>query len=361
MYNKRTERFISKMVDLQVDAFLIMKEENVRYLSGFTGDESYLFITPKEQYILTDFRYIEQVQQECPEYKVFQWKRAADFGEESLKEWIRSFEIEKLGIEKNEMSYGAYLNFTEHLPKIELVPTHGVIEELRYVKNEHEIACIQKAANIADRAFARILDFIKPGMTEKEVTAELEYYMRQEGADGIAFDTILVSGVKTSLPHGKPSDKVIEKGDFVTLDFGALYQGYRSDMTRTIGIGSLTEKQKEIYQMVKEAQLASLQVIKAGVHGKEPDDAARKVFAKKDLNQYFGHGLGHGLGLEIHEEPFMGGYCKMTLQKNHVVTVEPGLYLPNWGGVRIEDTVVVTEEECTILTNSSKELIILEV
>lgn len=359
MFNKRIEKLVSKMEDLDVDALLITKEENVSYLSGFTGDESYLFITPKEQYMLTDFRYIEQVKQECPDLKIFQWKRIADFGETSLREWIQSFEIARLGIEKNNFSYGAYLNFTKHLPKIELVATHGAVEELRYVKNEHEIACIQKAASIADRAFTRILDFIKPGMTENEVTAELEYYLRKEGADGVAFDTILVSGVKTSLPHGKPSDKVIEKGDFVTLDFGALYQGYRSDMTRTIGIGSLTEKQKEIYQMVKEAQLAGLQAIKAGVHGKKPDEAAREVFAKKDLNEYFGHGLGHGLGLEIHEEPFMGGSCTMRLEKDYVVTVEPGLYLPNWGGVRIEDTVVVTEEGCTILTNSSKELIIL--
>ncbi len=352
----RNKRLIEGFGGKKLDALLVSNEVNVTYMSGFTGDDSILLITLANKYMLTDFRYTEQAEKECPGFEIIKCDKAKRF--EKISELLKKENIKRLGFEQH-VSYSDYEKLKAALEDAKLVPTDNIIEKLRYIKDEKEKSYIMKAQEIADSAFSNIIKFIKPGMTEKQVTAELEYLMKKGGADGPAFDTLLISGKKTSLPHGKPSDKKIDEGDFVTLDFGALYKGYRSDMTRTIAVGGVSERQAKIYGIVKKAQLNALKALKAGINGKVPDDAAREVIGAEGYNDNFGHGLGHGVGLEIHEEPYMGKNSKYKLEEGCIVTVEPGIYIPGWGGVRIEDTVLVTKEGCEIFTKSSKDLIVI--
>jgi Xaa-Pro aminopeptidase len=235
----------------------------------------------------------------------------------------------------------------------------GFIEELRRVKSEDEIALIAKAEAISDEAFSHVIKLIKPGMTELEIAMELEFQMRRAGASGVSFDTIVASGKRSSMPHGVATDKKVEIGDFITMDYGCIYQGYCSDITRTIALGQVDEKQETVYNLVRKAQEEALAAIKAGVTGKEVHMAAQNVFQDAGYGAFFGHGLGHSVGLEIHEEPRFSPKAEDVMQENMVITVEPGLYLPNWGGVRIEDLVVIKKDGYINLTHSPKELIIL--
>ncbi|SHK07181.1 Xaa-Pro aminopeptidase [Hathewaya proteolytica DSM 3090] len=353
----RLENLRKNMKKLALDAVIVYKLPNVRYFSGYTDEEAYLLITEKENYFLTDPRFTEQAGKQCPQYKVMNHREFSNLGQ-CIAELLKGQGIigGKVGFEENSVSYGLYNNIKLGLGDVELLPLCGMLDKLRYVKDEHEIACARRAAEISDKAFDQIIKFVKPGMTENEVALQLEYYMRKEGAEGVAFDTILISGAKSSLLHGKPDEKVIENGDFLLMDFGALYKGYRSDMTRTIMIGNPDEKQKEIYDMVLKAEVAAVATVKAGVTSEVPDAAARKECEK--YIEYYYQGIGHGVGLELHEEPFISHKGGWTFEKNCVITVEPGLYIPGWGGVRIEDTVIVTENGCEILTKAPKELII---
>lgn len=355
----RLKKLLEKLKIENLETLLVSNEKNVSYISGFTGDSSILLVSEKGKYLITDFRYIEQAEVECPEFEIIKYDRSLGFREQLVNKLVQNIGVQRMCFEQDEVNFTGYEYMVEHID-VELIPTKEIVEDLRYIKDAEEIECTKKAAQIADQAFSKILDFIKPGLTEKEVATELEYYMKKAGADGIAFETILLSGVKTSLPHGKPSDKKIEEGDFITLDFGALYNGYRSDMTRTIVVGKINQEQEKIYNIVKEAQEKALNSIRAGVMGSATDKIARDIIGNEGYRDNFGHGLGHGVGLVIHEEPFMGPTCTRELKENCVVTVEPGIYIPNWGGVRIEDTVVVTKDGCEILTKSSKELIILK-
>lgn len=356
----RVERLRAKMRETGIDALFITDVKNVSYVSGFTGDDSYVLILNAGNYFITDFRYIEQATAECSGFEIIRHDGVKRHLYELVKELLHSHGAKKLGFEKAHVTFASYEKLMANLTDVELVPVGEMIEELRYVKDQAEIERMRKAASIADRAFQEILHVIQPGRTEKELAAELEYYMKKFGADDIAFETILLSGVHTSLPHGKPGFKPVEEGDFITFDFGALYQGYRSDMTRTIVVGRVTPEQERIYNLVKEAQQKALDSIHAGVIGNIPDARAREVFAREGCEEYFGHGLGHGVGLLIHEEPFMGTTCTRVLEEQCVVTVEPGIYIPGWGGVRIEDTVVVTGDGCEILTLTPKDLLILK-
>lgn len=356
--HNRIENLLVEMKKSGIEGLFLMREANVRYISGFTDSDSYVFITEKENFFITDGRYIEQAQKQCPDYKVIKWGKPVGTLGDTVNQIVKELELKSVGFEKDKMTYGLYEDFREKINGVELIPTSGLVEKLRFIKDEEEIANIREACRIADVAFEKILNFIKPGMTESRVALELEYYMRKEGASGVGFDTILISGKKTSLLHGKPDNKVIEDGDLITLDYGALYNGYISDMTRTIGVGHLDDKKTEIYNLVKQAQEEGLKTIKAGVNGKTPDDRIREII--KDYEKYYYAGIGHGVGRELHEQPFLGKYCDRTLQENCVITLEPGLYMPGWGGVRIEDTIVVRKKGYEILTNSTKELIILK-
>jgi Xaa-Pro aminopeptidase/Xaa-Pro dipeptidase len=249
-----------------------------------------------------------------------------------------------------------YTKLAESIPNLTLVPVQ--LDTLRMVKDANEVASIRKAVEIADQAFSQILTFIKPGMSEQAVAVELEYYMSKFGSEKTAFDTIMASGKRGALPHGRASQKIIEAGDFVTMDFGAVYQGYHSDITRTICMGAATERQRQIYDIVLQAQLAGVKATKPGKLGRDVDAVSRKVIEDAGFGEYFGHGLGHSLGLNIHEDPRLAPANTHTaLMENMVVTVEPGIYLPDWGGVRIEDTVLINADGCQILTASTKQLI----
>jgi Xaa-Pro aminopeptidase len=350
--NKRLQNLRNLMKEKDIEAFVIYKFVNVTYITGFTGDDSVALVTHDKAIFITDGRYTEQAQKEVKDFEVIEHKTGI---KEVLKEYIKTLGIKKLAFEES-ISYGQYRELKEFL-EIELIPQANLVETLRMVKDEEEIENIKKAQNITDKAFEYLLNFIKVGMTEKEVALELEYFMKKQGAEDLSFDTIVASGKRSSLPHGKASEKVIEKGDFVTIDFGCKVNGYCSDMTRTIVMGKANEKQKEIYNIVLEAQQKAIANLKAGLTSKEADLLARSVIEEKGYGKYFSHSLGHGVGLEVHEAPSLSFKKEEILKEGAIVTVEPGIYIPYFGGVRIEDMVLLKEDGVINLTKSSKYLI----
>ncbi|MFZ5353658.1 MAG: M24 family metallopeptidase [Bacillota bacterium] len=357
----RIKKLLELLKGKDIDGMLLIKDSNIRYLSGYTGTDSYIIISEKGNSFITDARYTEQAEAECPDFEVVRWKAPALGLTETFNVICSRHGIKKLAFEKDKVTFDLYEKLKSDLENVELIPTIGIVEGIRYVKVQAEVEHIKKAAAIADEAFNEILGYIKPGVSEKYIANELQYIIKKKGADDIAFSCIIASGKNSSLPHAIPSDKLIEQGDFVTLDFGAKYKGYRSDMTRTVVVGKADDKQKEIYNIVKAAQELGVKAVKAGISGKAPDDQARNLITAAGYGPYFGHGLGHGLGLEIHEEPFLNPSCTSILQPGNTLTIEPGIYIPGWGGVRIEDTVAVTDNGAEILTKSSKELIELEI
>ncbi|ATW25180.1 M24 family metallopeptidase [Candidatus Formimonas warabiya] len=356
---ERIDRVIKSMEDHGVDSLLIMKDANLRYVSHFTGSESYLIITAKKKILITDSRYTEQAEQECPGFEIVRYRHPFPSLEETLKTMVSRLHITRLGFEKDYLTFDGYENISHALPDLEFVPTLGIVESVRSIKDPHEIDFMKRAAHIADMAFTNILKYVHIGITEKDIETELEYVMKRQGAFSTAFPTIVASGPRSSLPHGVPSQRQIQYGDLITLDFGALYEGYRSDMTRTVAMGKADAKQKQIYDLVLYAQKEGVQAISAGIKASQVDHRVRNIIKEAGYGEFFSHGLGHGVGLEIHEAPSLNSRNEEILVSGNVVTVEPGIYLPNWGGVRIEDTVLVTERGCEVLTHAPKELMIL--
>jgi Xaa-Pro aminopeptidase len=354
--NKRIDRLRTFIEKQQADGIIVSKPENRMYFSGFTGSAGILLVTANQAKLLTDFRYIEQSAAQAAQYDIIQYGTGADGIYEKLEKLSADFDLHKIVFESDYTTYAVYNNMIDALSDIELVPMQ--LDELRSIKDENELSCIRKAVEIADAAFTHILSVIKPGISEQRIALELEYKMKSLGAEKIAFDTIVASGKRGALPHGRASDKLIETGDLVTMDFGATYKGYNSDITRTIAVGKADARQHEIYNIVLSAQLAGVQAVRAGQVGKEVDAVARNIIRDAGYGEYFGHGLGHAVGLNIHEEPRLSpANANVKLAENMVVTVEPGIYLPGWGGIRIEDTVVVCNTGCEILTASNKQLI----
>lgn len=341
----------------KLDGIFILKESNVRYLSGFTSADAYLFITKENSIFITDSRYTEQASKEVSGYEIVKWRAPNATLPETLKLLCDRFQVKRIGFEKRVINVELYETFKAVLGDLEFLSADGLTEELRRIKAPEEIECVRNAARIADRAFHEILNYLKPGVTEKDVERELQYLIKKLGADDIGFPLIIASGLNTSMPHAVPSDKIIEIGDFVTFDMGALYKGYRSDMTRTVVVGEATPRQREVYNLVLRSQEASVSTIRAGVDGKLPHAVAREILEKSGVEGVFEYGVGHGVGLDIHEDPFMSPRCPHSLEIGNIVTVEPGVYIPGWGGIRIEDTVVVTDRGNQILTLTPKELI----
>ncbi len=336
---KRREKLIEKMPET-AQAILVTNEKNQYYLTGFHYSDGYALVTREKSYLLTDSRYIEAATNEaCDGFEVLQIRgKATDFVQELLTE----NHVETVLYEDNNMTCAAFARWSAGL-KTKMEPAKGLIEELREYKDEYEIDCIVRAQRIAERAFDHILEYITPERTEKEVALELEYTMRKYGAEGASFDIIAVSGSASSLPHGVPRDVKLEKG-FLTMDYGCLVEGYCSDMTRTVCIGHATDEMKQIYDTVYRAQQAGIENIFPGLPCVNVDEAARKIIREAGYGDYFGHGLGHGVGLDIHESPRLSPMAgEKMLREGHVVTVEPGIYLPGKFGVRIEDMVVVRE------------------
>jgi Xaa-Pro aminopeptidase len=347
---KRLREFMSQD---DLDGIIVSKPENRLYFSGFTGSSGLLLISGGAALLLTDFRYIEQAGKQAPEFAVV--RHGSDLYDTIRAEVVR-LGLKRVGFESNFVTWDVH----RHLAEFVQQPVPVELDKLRMVKDETELSYIRAAVRLADNAFSHVLPLIKPGVSEHDIALEVEFHIRKNGAEKAAFDIIVASGARSALPHGKASGKILKAGDMVTMDFGAVYNGYHSDITRTVVIGKFAAKQREIYNLVLSAQLAGVAAIAPGKSCREVDAVARKIIADAGYADYFGHGLGHGLGLAIHEEPRLSPVCDITLAPNMVVTVEPGVYLPEWGGVRIEDTVVVTADGAEILTASSKELIELD-
>ncbi|MDF2889679.1 MAG: aminopeptidase family protein [Clostridia bacterium] len=351
---KRLIKLREKLAANSLDAAFLYSKENRRYISGFTGSTGYVIVTADKAFFVTDFRYRDQAQNQCKDFEVVIHGSSLM---DQLKETILSTNIKNIAIEEGYMTVAFYDNLKNSLENVELLPLKGIMDELRLFKDADEIESIAKAASIADEAFTHILSFIKPGKTEIEVAVELEYFCKQKGATEMSFDSIVASGVRSSLPHGVFSEKVINNGEFLTMDFGCVYNGYCSDMTRTVFVGKADEKQKNIYNTVLEAQQKALEQIKPGMLGKEVDKIARDIITAAGFGENFGHGLGHGVGLAVHEEPRLSPLGERALEANMVVTDEPGIYIAEYGGVRIEDLVLVTDQGNKVLSKSPKHLI----
>ena len=340
------------------EAIIISSEENRRFFTDFPSSHGYLVITKAEAVFFTDSRYIEAAQKAIKNSKVMLLTKVS----EEIKEYIKNKKIVKIYSEREHVtvSVSDYLK-TVFLP-CKVTPSKKLeaeITRIRRIKTEEQKEKILTAQKITEDAFNHILTFIKPGVTEKEIALELDFYMLSHGAEALSFETIAVTGKKTSMPHGVPDDTVVENGDFITMDFGAVYQGYHSDMTRTVAVGSVSNEQKKIYETVLKAQKAALAILKKGLSCADADFAARSIIDEAGYGKYFGHSTGHGVGIEIHEAPTLAPKSKDILEVGNVVTVEPGIYIPDKFGVRIEDMAFITEKGYENLTSTPKELIIL--
>ena len=333
----------------QVEGIFIKGDASLRYFTGFTGSESLLYVDPNRVIIITDSRYTLQVQQQAPDCTLVEHTQG--FWPEVAKLKVG----EKLAVDGDYFSYADQCALAQALPHVSWQSV--TLAGLRQVKTPDELRKITKAVDIADEAFAQLKPHIKAGCSESTLAAELEYNMRKLGSEKTSFTTIVASGARSALPHGVASEKIIELGDFVTFDFGATYDGYCSDITRTVVVGKAQTWQKEIYDIVLQAHLLGETFLKPGLTGQEVDAKVRQYITDKGYGQYFGHGLGHGVGLEIHEMPVLNKRNKVPLPMGAIVTVEPGIYLPGKGGVRIEDTVLITADGSRKLTASPKEFL----
>lgn len=338
-----------------LDAALVYSPANRRYLSGFTGSTGYVLLTPMESVFFADFRYLEQAQNECARYEIVSIK-----GEDDLFAYLKDHNFKKLGVEQNFMTL-SFANALQVRSGIEtMIGIDAEIANLRMIKDNEELSKIRRACEITDLAFDYIITQIHEGMTEAEIDYQLQSFMRKfPEVEKMAERFIVASGERGSLPHGIAGAKKVQKGDFITMDFGCNCGGYWSDVTRTVCVGRATDKQREIYSVVLAAQQAALDLVKPGIPGRMVDSAARNVIEKAGYGQYFGHGLGHSFGLDIHEAPRFAQNAQgdIVLEPGMVMTVEPGIYIPGWGGVRIEDDIIITENGYMNLTTASKERI----
>ena len=352
---KNIEKYLSLLGE-EVDGLLLTSRYSRYYGAEFDIAEGVAIVTKKGCRYFTDSRYIESAENGIQGFEVLEVNREMNYTKR-LNDAIADFGVTTLGYEEDYLTVAELQSYEAKL-EAKLLPYNRKISSFRIVKEDWEFQLMRKAQEITDKAFAEVVTRIKPGMTEKELQAELIYCLYKNGGDGLAFDPIVVSGPNTSLPHGVAGDRVIQEGDFITMDFGVLYNGYCSDMTRTVAVAYATEEMKKIYETVLAAQKAGIAMSRAGVTGKEIDATARKVIADAGYGQYFGHGYGHGLGLEVHEAPSVsvGGVDPMPV--NTICSAEPGIYLPGKFGVRIEDVVIFQENGCEDITKSPKNLMI---
>lgn len=353
---KRINKLREKMKEKDIEAFLVTKKENVRYLSQFTGTAGKLLITETDSVFITDFRYLDQAAEQTDGCVI---EEISSNFIEGFAELIKRKKINNLSFESQDLNFKTYQKLKNKLEVESLNPVESVVEDLRMIKDLNEVDKIKKAVEIADRAFDFLLEFIEVGKSEKEIALELEFFMKKNGGEANAFDFIVASGKRGALPHGVASKKIIEKGDLITIDFGTVFQGYHSDITRTVAVGEPDSELKEIYQLVLRAQQKVISKISSGMDCIEADKIARDLIKEAGYGDNFGHGLGHGIGLEIHENPRLSYTSDGILKAGMVVTDEPGIYISGLGGVRIEDDLLITEEGCEVLNSAPKELIVL--
>lgn len=352
MYDNRIKRLRKSMRQKGITSFLITKPENIYYLTGFTGTNGSVLLTQKKIILITDFRYDEQAREQSPHTNVHV---SADGLVSSLCDLYKSLDLSVLAVEGDYVTHHFYQTLVEKLKQDNVCSVLGMVEEIRIVKDIIEIKKLADSALVSDRAMEHVFPLIKEGVSERELSLEIEFFFKRNGAEGLAFNMIVASGYRSAMPHGTATSKKLQNGELLTMDFGALLKGYNSDITRTVAVGSKDSKMEDIYKIVLEAQLAGLNAVREGVTASEVDKASREVIKYYGYGDNFGHSTGHGVGLEIHEKPSLSAMNNTILLKGMVVTVEPGIYLPGWGGVRIEDTVVVEENGCRLLTSTKKE------
>lgn len=355
-YALRLQRLQQQLVHANLDALLVGHLKNIRYLTGFTGTTGYLLVTPESATLYVDGRYTVQAQAQTSGITVTETVRdvLAD-----VITHIRAMSLARCGFEATRLVWSNARRLETGLPDTELVPTRDMVEAMRYQKDEDEIAALRKAVAIADAAFSDFLTWLKPGMSEIEVAARLEFFQRSQGGDRKPSETAVSSGPRTSLTHGIATDRKIQRGEPVMIDIGIVVAGYTSDLTRTVHIGEPSQEFVDVYNLVLEAQARAIQGLRPGMTGREVDALARDHIAAHNYGAYFGHGLGHSVGLEIHEAPYLSMTGDIPLQPGMVLTVEPGIYLPGRFGVRTEDIVLVTEDGCEVLTESEFRLQVL--
>lgn len=350
---ERLEKLRKALETKKLDALLVTSGVNRRYMTGFTGTAGAAIISQDDARFITDFRYTEQAGVQAKDFNVVEHKQLIEL---EIRDQLKDMNVKRLGFEQDYISYKNYLTYQDTL-EVDLVPVSGAVESLRLIKTEDELEVMKQAAKIADKAASHIQSHIKPGVKEIDVSNELEFFMRKEGAVSSSFEIIVASGYRSALPHGVASDKEIQSGELVTLDFGALYNGYCSDITRTYAVGEISEELETVYNTVLEANMRGLEGVKPGITGKEADTLTRDYIKGKGFGDYFGHSTGHGLGMEVHEGPGLSFRSDKKLETGMVVTVEPGIYVPGVGGCRIEDDIVITETGNERLTFAAKELI----
>jgi len=355
MNSMRLKRLRERMEHENLDAMYIFFPSNLRYISGYSGSNGICYINADEAWFFTDFRYKTQSAAEVNNMHI-----DVPVGKDllqAMKDKGCVLTTDVIGFEGDHLSVEQYEKLKKLFPDNKFVNKALLMEEIASVKEEVEIECFREAARITDAAFNELLKEIKPGISERMLDAKLSYIMKSLGSEKDSFDTIIASGVNGSRPHHSPTEKLLKKGELITIDFGAMYKGYHGDVTRTVCLGKADEKQREIYAIVLEAQKRALAGIRPGVTGKAVDALARDYITSKGYGEYFGHGLGHGLSLEIHAEPRLSPNYEKELLVNQIVTVEPGIYIPDWSGVRIEDDVIITENGFENITKAPKELI----
>ncbi|WP_047984157.1 M24 family metallopeptidase [Ornithinibacillus californiensis] len=350
---EKLNKIRQSLQELNLDALMVSSPINRRYVTGFTGTAGIALITLDEAIFITDFRYTEQATEQAKDFTIIEHKKLI---EEEVKAQLTRLNVKRLGFEKNHVTFATYDRYNDLLDA-ELVPTSEIVEKIRLIKTPEELSILKKAAEIADAAFVHIQGFIKPGVKEIEISNELEFFMRRQGATASSFDTIVASGFRSAMPHGVASTKEIQAGELVTMDYGALFEGYVSDITRTVAVGDISDELRKIYDTVLEAQIRGVNGIKPGMTGIEADALTRDYIKEQGYGEYFGHSTGHGIGLEVHEGPGLSFRSELKLEPGMVVTVEPGIYIPNVGGCRIEDDIIITESGNERLTTSTKELI----
>jgi Xaa-Pro aminopeptidase len=352
-YSRRLQTLRSNLKLLKCDALAVSHGTNVRYLSGFSGSAGMLLVTSDETIFLTDFRYRTQAQNEVGAHARVViaarglWREAAKI--------IKKQGISRVGFEAEHISVATWQEIKKLVePKSQTIATQRAVENLRLFKDADELAIIRQAVQIADETMAEALELLRPGLSEREVATAIENGVKKRGASGLSFETIVASGTRGALPHGVASDKILETGDMITIDMGARFQNYCSDMTRTVCLGKSNAKQREIYELTWRAQVAASKALQPGLSCKAADTIARQIIDDAGYKGAFGHGLGHGVGIDIHEAPRLSQLGKGTLEAGQIVTSEPGIYLADFGGVRIEDMLFITENGAEVLTKTPK-------
>lgn len=355
MNSLRLKRLRERMKHDNVDTMFVRFTSNLRYISGYSGSNGMCYINADDAWFFTDFRYKTQSAAEVNNMHI-EVPAGKDLLQ-AMKEMGCVKNTDVIGFEGNHLSFEQYDKLKLLFPENKFVNKALLMEEIASVKEEMEIECFREAARITDAAFNELINEIKPGISERMLDAKLSYIMKSLGSEKDSFDTIVASGINASRPHHSPTEKLLQNGELITIDFGAMYKGYHGDVTRTVCLGKADEKQREIYDIVLKAQEMALTGIRPGMTGKAVDALARDYITSKGYGEYFGHGLGHGLSLEVHAEPRLSPNYEKELLVNQIVTVEPGIYIPNWSGVRIEDDVIITETGIENLTKSTKELL----